>query len=72
MPTLVNLRRNPEKLLTPKEAAEELKVKPRTISNYRLTGKLPFEVVNNRKYLYRLKDVERLKTYIDDEFHYDA
>lgn len=61
---------NPNKLLTPEEAANILKVKPRTIANYRLEGKLPFEQVNDRKYLYRLADVEKLKNYVDDEFHY--
>ncbi|MCK6380859.1 MAG: helix-turn-helix domain-containing protein [Leptospiraceae bacterium] len=64
------MSQNPNKLLTPAEAAQELKVKPRTIANYRLSGKLPFEIVNNRKYLYRQSDIDKLKSYVDDEHHY--
>ena len=46
-----------EGLIGPREAAKLIGIAPRTVSKYRLEGKLPYVQYSSRKILYRKLDV---------------
>lgn len=45
-------------LMTVREAARVMNIAPRTVSQYRMEGKLPFVQYSSRKYLYPRSGVE--------------
>jgi predicted site-specific integrase-resolvase len=46
-----------EELIGPREAARLIGIAPRTVSKYRIEGKLPYVQYSSRKVLYRRMDV---------------
>ncbi|WP_346422671.1 MULTISPECIES: helix-turn-helix domain-containing protein [Leptospira] len=58
-------------LYEPKEVAMLLGVRPRTVANYRLEGRLCAQGINKRKLLYKGSAILALLTSIE-EHHYNA
>ncbi len=48
---------NMDELIGPREAARLIGIAPRTVSKYRVEGKLPFIQYSSRKVLYRRNDI---------------
>lgn len=71
VPTIDELRANPRKLYDIWNAAAFFQVDIRTVANYRLTGRLKAEKVNEKKYLFRGEDLLNTLERVDDHY-YDA
>ena len=60
------MSRNDDDLLTVAEAAELLRVRPRTVTRYRQQGKLPYHRYSVKKVLYRRSDLIR---FLDNSYN---